>query len=38
MKNAYNALKSVNARHRKRVNEINQGLYRNTTPPTGELE
>jgi hypothetical protein len=38
MKNAYNALKSVNARHRKRVNEINQGLYRDTTPPTGELE
>lgn len=38
MKNAYNALKSVNARHRKRANEINQGLYRDTTPPTGELE
>lgn len=38
MKNAYNALKAVNARHRKRLNEINQGLYRETTPPTGELE
>ena len=38
MKNAYNALKAVSARHRKRLNEINQGLYRDTTPPTGELE
>lgn len=38
MKNAYNAIKSVNARHRKRLNEIKEGLYRDTTPPTGELE
>ena len=38
MKNAYNALKAVNARHRKRLDEIKEGRYRDTTPPTEELE
>ena len=30
MKNAYAALKSVNERQRKRLNDITQGVYRNT--------
>jgi len=30
MKNGYAALKSVSERHRKRLNEINSGVYRNT--------
>jgi hypothetical protein len=33
MKNAYTALQSVSARHKKRLNEINQGLYRDTAAP-----
>jgi len=38
MKNGYTALKSVRERAAKRLNEINQGLYRDTTPATGEIE
>jgi hypothetical protein len=33
MKNAYTALQSVRARHAKRLNEINQGLYRDASAP-----
>jgi len=36
MKNAYTALKTVSERHRKRLNEINQGLYRDTSTPALE--
>ena len=32
MKNAFTALKSVSERHRRRLSEINQGVYRDTTP------
>ena len=38
MKNSYMALKARREREQKRLNEINQGLYRNTSAPTGELE
>jgi hypothetical protein len=33
MKNAYTALQSVSARHAKRLNDINQGVYRDTAAP-----
>ena len=33
MKNAYTALQSVSARHTKRLNDINQGVYRDTAAP-----
>jgi hypothetical protein len=33
MKNAYSALQSVQARHTKRLNDINQGMYRDTAAP-----
>jgi hypothetical protein len=36
MKNAYTALKTVSERHRKRLNEINSGLYRDTAAPALE--
>jgi len=36
MKSGYAALKSVSERSRKRLNEINQGLYRDTTPAAAE--
>ena len=36
MKNAYTALKTISERHRKRLNEINQGLYRDTSTPALE--
>lgn len=32
MKNAFKALKSVSERHRRRLSEINQGIYRDTAP------
>ena len=32
MKNAFTALKSVSERHRRRLSEINQGIYRDTAP------
>jgi hypothetical protein len=32
MKNAFTALKSVSERHRRRLGEINQGVYRDATP------
>jgi hypothetical protein len=38
MKNGYKALRSVRERSAKRLNEINQGLYRDTAPATGEIE
>ena len=38
MRNSYMALKSRREREQKRLNEINQGLYRDTSAPTGELE
>jgi hypothetical protein len=38
MKNGYKALQSVRERSAKRLNEINQGLYRDTAPATGEIE
>jgi hypothetical protein len=38
MKNSYSALKMRREREQKRLNEISQGLYRNTSAPTGELE
>lgn len=38
MKNGYTALKSVSERHRKRLNEINSGLYRDTSAPTGDID
>jgi hypothetical protein len=34
MKNGYAALKTVSERHRKRLNEINSGLYRDTAAPS----
>jgi len=36
MKSGYAALKSVSERSRKRLNEINQGLYRDTSPAAAE--
>lgn len=36
MKNAYTALKTVSERHRKRLNEITSGLYRDTSTPALE--
>jgi hypothetical protein len=36
MKSGYAALKAVSERSRKRLNEINQGLYRDTTPTAAE--
>ena len=36
MKNAFTALKSVSERHRRRLNEINQGVYRDTAAPIEE--
>lgn len=38
MRNAYSALKARRERENKRLNEINQGLYRETTPAPGGLE
>lgn len=38
MKNGYKALKAVRERSAKRLNEINQGLYRDTSTTAGELE
>ena len=38
IKRAYDAAKLAKERHAKRLNEINQGLYRSTGAPTGELE
>jgi hypothetical protein len=38
MKNGYKALKTVRERAAKRLNEINQGLYRDTAPAAGEIE
>ncbi len=38
MRNAYSALKAKRDRENKRLNEINQGLYRETTPAPGGLE
>jgi hypothetical protein len=39
MKNAYRVLKAGRAAQQKRLNEISQGLYRETTPaPAGELD
>jgi len=38
MRNAYAALKTRRERENKRLNEINQGLYRETTPAPGGLE
>lgn len=38
MRNSYMALKARREREQKRLNEINQGLYRDTSAPTGELE
>lgn len=38
MRNAYAALKARRERENKRLNEINQGLYRETTPAPGGLE
>jgi len=35
MKNAFTALKSVSERHRRRLSEINQGVYRDTGPIEG---
>ena len=35
MKNAFTALKSVSERHRRRLSEINQGIYRDTAPIEG---
>ena len=36
MKNAFTALKSVSERHRRRLLEINQGVYRDTAAPIEE--
>jgi len=36
MKSGYAALKAVSERSRKRLNEINQGLYRDTSPSSAE--
>jgi hypothetical protein len=38
MKNAFTALKSVSERHRRRLSEINQGIYRDTAPIEGETK
>ena len=38
MQNAFTALQRARQNHAKRLNEINQGLYRNTTPAVGGLE
>ena len=38
MQNGYKALKAVDERARKRLNEIKQGQYRDTGSPVGELE
>lgn len=38
MRNSFMALKNRREREQKRLNEINQGLYRDTSAPTGELE
>lgn len=38
MKNGFIALKSIRERSAKRLNEINQGLYRDTAPADGEIE
>jgi hypothetical protein len=35
MKNAFTALKSVSIRHRKRLDEVNRGVYRDTGPIEG---
>lgn len=36
IKNGINALKTVEARHKKRLNEINSGAYRDTTQSAGD--
>jgi uncharacterized protein YajQ (UPF0234 family) len=39
LKNAYRALKDARVTQQKRLNEISQGLYRETTPaPAGDLD
>jgi hypothetical protein len=38
MRNSYTALKNRREREQKRLNDIKQGLYRDTSAPTGELE
>ena len=38
MKNTYKLLQQRRAREQKRLNEISQGLYRETTPSAGEIE
>jgi hypothetical protein len=38
LKNAYKAAQEARTRHQKRLNEINQGLYRETTPSAGGIE
>ena len=38
MRNSYMALKTRREKEQKRLNEISQGLYRDTSAPTGELE
>jgi len=39
LKDAYKALEATRQRHNKRLNEVNQGLYRETTPaPAGGIE
>jgi hypothetical protein len=38
MRNAFSALKSARERQQRRLNEINQGLYRNVQQPEGGLE
>jgi hypothetical protein len=38
MKNSYTALKNRREREQKRLNDIKQGLYRDTSGPSGELE
>ena len=38
MRNSYTALKNRREREQKRLNDIKQGLYRDTSAPSGELE
>jgi len=38
MRNSYTALKNRREREQKRLNDIKQGLYRDTSSPSGELE
>ena len=38
MRNSYTALKNRREREQKRLNDIKQGLYRDTSGPSGELE